>query len=124
MCSFLQPFSQALPGGLTVVVLPRNVFAFFFRQQGVSIQVNPESHWWCLWLCSTTTSVEKISAAILLTGANVAHASGQCINCGSLNVMGPNYWGFNVPNAFQRVGWTGAIQAHGVSYPFQGAGLF
>jgi hypothetical protein len=124
MCALLQPFSQALPGGLTVVVVPRSVFAFFFRQQGVSIQVNPETHWWCLWLCASTTSVQKISASITLSGANVAHATGQCTNCGSLNVMGPTYWGINVPKAFERVAWSGTIRANSVTYPLSGAALF
>ena len=124
MCAMLQPFSQALPGGLTVVVVPRSVFLFVFRQQGVSIQVNPETHWWCLWLCASTTNVQQISASIALSGANVAHATDQCTNCGSLNVMGPTYWGINVPKAFERVGWSGTIRANGVTYQFSGAGLF
>jgi len=25
-----------------------------WKQQGVEIQVNPETHWWCAWLCTTT----------------------------------------------------------------------
>jgi hypothetical protein len=124
MCALLQPFSEALPGGLTLSVVPRSIFAFFFRQQGVSIQINPETHWWCLWLCSSTTNVQKISASIALGGANVAHAADHCTNCGSLNVMGPGYWGINFPKAYEKVAWSGTIRANSVTYSFSGTGLY
>lgn len=124
MCIMLQPFSQELVGGLNVVVIPNSSWWFFWASWGVSIKVNPESHWWCLWLCSSTTNVERITASIALTGANFAHGYGQCTNCGSMNVMGPTYWGYAVPNPFERVAWYGTIQVHGATYPFQGAALF
>jgi hypothetical protein len=31
-----------------------------WKQQGVEIQVNPETHWWCAWLCTTTENAKSI----------------------------------------------------------------
>src|SRR5438876_1317909 len=47
-------------GGQTVSVTPRSVYYWFYRSQGVSIEVSPERHWWCLWICTTTTDVDAI----------------------------------------------------------------
>jgi hypothetical protein len=125
MCSLLQPFSQLTAGGLAIAVAPSDENFWFFRRQGISVSINPETHWWCLWLCSTTTNVEHISASITLAGgAGYVGASEQCSNCGSLSVWGPSYWGFGVPQAYQVVYWYGLVQANHSYYPFQGQGTF
>jgi hypothetical protein len=129
MCSLLQPFSQSTAAGLAIAVAPSDQNYWFFRRQGISISINPETHWWCLWLCSTTTNVEHISASITLGGgAGYVGESGQCSNCGSLSVWGPTYWGIgwnvSVPQAYQVVYWYGLVQANHAYYPFQGHGTF
>ena len=109
-------------GGETIVVSPRSRNFFFYRSQGVSIEVSPERHWWCLWLCSSTTSIDLIQCAINLSGlAPDADANGQCSDCGSLNVMGPAFWGFNIPQPFQRVTYSGIVQINGERFPISGS---
>src|SRR4029450_8323100 len=34
-----------------------------YKQQGIEVTVNPERHWWCLWLCQTTDDVDVIDCA-------------------------------------------------------------
>ena len=40
--------------------------SIIFKQQGVEIQVNPQRHWWCLWLCTTTGDADAIECTIQL----------------------------------------------------------
>jgi hypothetical protein len=37
-----------------------------WKQQGVEIQVNHETHWWCAWLCTTTENAKSIECTIKL----------------------------------------------------------
>ena len=123
MCSLLRPFSQTA-GTLAIVVVPKDSNWFFYRRQGITVEVAPDSHWWCLWLCTTTTTVDRITATAYMSGASTAVAQGSCTSCGSLDVMGPAYWGFNVPRAYDRVSWSGTITVHGMTYGFSGAALY
>jgi hypothetical protein len=112
-------------GGKTIQVNTRSVYYWFYRSQGVSIEVDPERHWWCLWVCTTTSDIDRIQCSIVLTGfAQEAQASGACNGCGSLNVMGPGYWGLGVPQGFQRVTYTGTVQINRITYPIGGAMLY
>ena len=95
--------NHPLPNGHTVVVNPASQNFFFARRQGVSIQIDPQSHWWCAFLCSSTTTVDEIACTTELSGAvQAVSASGDCHSCGSLSVMGPWFFGVNVPQAFSR----------------------
>jgi hypothetical protein len=112
-------------GGEKVVVSTRSQNFFIYRRQGISIEVSPKKNWWCLWLCSSTKKIDRIEASIQLTGiAAPAEASGQCSNCGSLNVMGPAFWGFNVPNAYQQVSYRGSVRIKGQSFPISGSMVY
>ncbi len=89
--------------GHNIVVNPKSQNFFFARRQGVSIDIDPQSHWWCLWLCSSTTSIDALSCTTALSGLAPAQtASGSCTSCGSLSVMASWFFGFNVPQAFSR----------------------
>jgi hypothetical protein len=108
-------------GSETVSVSPRTRNFFFYRSMGISIEISPERHWWCLWLCSSTTSIDQIRCTISLSGnAGEAEANGQCTNCGSLNIMGPSFWGFNVPKPYEQVRYQGVVVIDKQSYSFEG----
>ena len=113
------PLSNA--GSETVSVTPRTRNLFFYRSMGISVEISPETHWWCLWLCSSTTSIDRIRCHIELSGlAGEASANVECANCGSLNVMGPSFWGFNVPKPYEQVHFRGEAVVEGKTFPFEG----
>jgi hypothetical protein len=108
-------------GSQSVVVSTRSQNYWFFRKQGIKIEVSPDRHWWCLWLCSSTTSIDAIQCYIHLTGvAPDADATNKCSSCGSLDVMGPAFWGLSVPQPFQSVAFEGTVQISGTRYPISG----
>lgn len=112
-------------GGQQVVVDPKNQYFFFFRRQGISIQISPKTHWWCAWLCSSTTNVDAIECSANLTGITGGfQASGECSDCGSLDVMGPSFWGFGVPAAYGEVSYKGTVRIDGRGYEFGGSSVF
>ena len=43
--------------------------SILFKQQGVEVQVNPQRHWWCLWLCTTTDNAKRLEFEITLESA-------------------------------------------------------
>src|SRR5437016_12599665 len=59
---------------------PLNIF---YKRQGVQIQVNPDSHWWCLWLCSSTDDIQAIDCTIVLRSSlgQDNSAKDSCTNC-------------------------------------------
>lgn len=112
-------------GDRRVEVTKRDQNLFFTRRQGVSIKVDPKRKWWCVWLCTTTTKVDGISGSIGLTGpGGEASAEGSCDDCGSKDVMGPRFWGFNVPRAYDRVSYRVLIRDDGQSFSFSGTELW
>ena len=112
-------------GGRDIEVSPRSVNLFFYRSQGVSIKVSPQRKWYCLWLCSSTTTVDAISGTVNLSGlAAPASGSASCRRCGDLNVMGPNFWGVNVPQPYQRAQYEGVVRIGGTDHGFTGTVLF
>jgi hypothetical protein len=109
-------------GGEEIVVAPRSQNFFLYRRQGISINVSPKRRIWCLWLCSSTTNIDRIECSILLSGlAQEAEAAKQCTNCGSLNIMGPAFWGVNIPQAYQRVEYRGRVQIKGEEFSITGS---
>jgi hypothetical protein len=91
--------------GQSVVISLVDRNYFFYRQQGVTVTVPNEKSWWCFW-CSNTRKVESINCLIELTGSGLeAKVKESCANCGSLEVLGPIFWGFNVPQPYKRVAY-------------------
>jgi hypothetical protein len=86
--------------------------SIFFKQQGVKIQVNPQSHWWCLWLCSTTDNADAIECTINLEGALVppVTARNSCTRCGDLTVRSSGSVGVSAPWQFQGVEFNGTVR--------------
>jgi hypothetical protein len=113
-------------GGERIEVRAKSRYYWFYRKQGLSIRVSPESHWWCLWLCSSTTDVDSIRCSAVLTSNTVAdyETSGSCSDCGSLTLWGPTYWGAGVPQAYQTVRYSGSAVINGEAYPFSGVEFF
>lgn len=112
-------------GGERVVVTPIDRNWFFYRTQGISVEVSPRRRWWCLWICTTTTDVDSIQCFINLTGAvKRANANDSCADCGSLTVTGPDFWGFSVPRAFDRVSYSGSIKKGSSTFSFEGSEIF
>ena len=85
--------------------------------------MNPDSHWWCLWLCSSTDDVDQIGCAIVLHSSleQNTEAKGSCRKCGDLTVEGPATWGFSSPWPYGSVDYSGTVQIEGTTYPFQGS---
>src|SRR5262245_18279920 len=79
--------------------------SIFFKQQGVKIQVNPQSHCWCLWHCSTTDNAYAIECTIKLESALLpaVTAGNSCTRCGDLTVRRSGSVGFSGPWPFQSV---------------------
>jgi len=97
-----------------------------YKSQGVKIQVSPDSHWWCLWLCSSTDDIDQISCSIVLHSSLVpdTEAKGSCTNCGDLSVDGPASWGFSGPWPYATVDYSGTARIDGTTYPFEGSLVF
>jgi hypothetical protein len=79
--------------------------SILFKQQGIEIQVNPQRHWWCLWLCTTTDDAESIECTIKLKGAISPEVTAQksCTSCGDLTIRSDGSVGFSAPWEFQSV---------------------
>ena len=86
--------------------------SIFWKQQGVEIQVNPQTHWWCLWLCTTTDKANSIDCTINLQSAIVpaVTAKNSCTNCGDLIVKSGGSVGFGAPWQFQSVEFDGNVR--------------
>jgi hypothetical protein len=97
--------------------------SIFYKRQGVQIQVNPDSHWWCLWLCSSTDDVDQIGCSIVLHSSLVqdTESKGSCANCGDLTVEGPATWGFSAPWPYGSVDYRGTVEIDGNTYAFEGS---
>jgi len=113
-------------GGKSIQVDPYKTSwpaSIFYKRQGVQVQVNPDSHWWCLWLCSSTDDVDQIGCAIVLHSSleQDTEAKGSCRKCGDLTVEGPATWGFSSPWPYGSVDYGGTVQIEGTTYPFQGS---
>jgi hypothetical protein len=113
-------------GGETIVVSAKSRYYWFYRRQGLSIQVSPKSHWWCLWLCTDTTEIDAIRCSVVLTSEVVSNyeASGSCTDCGGLTIWGPKYWGASVPQAYSAARYDGVAVIDDVPYPFNGVEFF
>jgi hypothetical protein len=118
--------SQFELGGERVVVRSKSRYFWFYRRQGLSVEVSPDSHWWCLWLCTTTTEVDSIRCSMVLTSDVLSdcETSKSCSDCGSLTLWGPAMYGAGVPQAYQTVRYSGAVVISGVAYPFSGVEFF
>jgi hypothetical protein len=92
-------------GGETVVLSPRDVNYIIARQQGVTIEISPQKHWWCLWLRSTKNTIQSIQCSITLNGPSAPSVSKgtSCAKCGSLDVWGPVSWGILPPQDYCQV---------------------
>jgi hypothetical protein len=67
-------------------------------------------------------NIDRIECSILLSGlAQEAEAANQCTNCGSMNIMGPAFWGVNIPQAYQRVEYRGRVQIKGEEFSITGS---
>jgi hypothetical protein len=113
-------------GGKRIEVRAKSRYYYFYRRQGLSIRVSPETHWWCLWLCSDTTKVDSIRCSAVLTGTTVGdfEPSGSCSDCGSLTLWGPTMWGVGVPQAYQTVRYSGSVVIDGQGYELSGIEFF
>ena len=68
-------------GGKTIQVDTHRTWwplSVFYKRQGVTVQVNPETHWWCAWLCRRSRQCWKAArgrqdARWPKTGARVPH---------------------------------------------------
>lgn len=83
-----------------------------WKQQGVEIQVNPETHWWCAWLCTTTENAKSIECTIKLESAIVpaVTAENSCTNCGDLTVKSDGSVGYSAPWEFQSVEFEATVR--------------
>lgn len=83
-----------------------------WKQQGVEIQVDPETHWWCAWLCTTTENAKSIECTIKLESAIVPAVTAQnsCTNCGDLTVKSDGTVGFSAPWQFQSVEFVATVR--------------
>ena len=121
-------------GGQRIEVFHTTRGFIWSRSDGITVQVSPERHWWCLWLCQSTTSIERIQASVMLsslpdpnTGAvQTANGSASCVNCGSLDVMGPSTFRFPSPppQVFHSATFSGSVTIHGSAFPFSGTLTF
>ncbi len=109
-------------GGKRVVVKTTSTYLFFYRRQGLSVEVNPSSHWWCLGLCTTTDEIDALrcAAEFVRDGDVVDQKSGTCADCGSLGLNGPRQYGYGVPQAYQLARYQGVATISGNTYSFSG----
>ncbi len=100
--------------------------SIFYKRQGVKIQVNPDSHWWCLWLCSSTDDIDEIGCTIVLHSSleQDTEAKDSCTSCGDLTVEGPATWGYSPPWPYGTVDYNGTVRIDGTTYPFEGSLVF
>lgn len=97
---------------------------FFARRQGVKVKVNPHRNWWCLWLCSSTNKVDRISVSGVLFGTvGTQDVNSSCSNCGSRGAYSNWFLGFSVPRAFDRVEYRVNIENDGQGGSFSGSDL-
>lgn len=108
-------------GGEEVVVSPKSRNYYVYRRQGVAVEVSPDRHWWCAWLCSSTKKIDFIECSITLTGLSEATATDSCEDCGKLSVMGPTFWGVNIPQPFDLVAYRGTVRIEGEVFPISGS---
>jgi hypothetical protein len=73
--------------------------SYIYKQQGVEVKVNPDSHWWCVWLCDTTDDVDRISctARLLAVLESDAIVDATCSRCRDLTVKSGASWGSRLP---------------------------
>lgn len=113
-------------GGERIAARSKSRYYWFYRRQGLSINVSPESHWWCAWLCTTTTEIDSLRSSMVLISDVLPEyeATGSCNECGSLTLWGPKMYGLGVPQAYQTVRYSGVAVISGESYPFSGIEFF
>jgi hypothetical protein len=116
-------------GGYDVHVVPWQTswpVSIFYKQQGVEVKINPESHWWCLWLCSTTEEIDHVDLRAELTSALVPNAviDASCDECGDLTARSEPSWGYSAPWVYLRADFAGSIRVEGGSYSFKGQFLY
>lgn len=98
-------------GGRKVTIQPVDRWFFFYRVQGVSINIS--------------TKISLINCAIGLIGlAGPDRATASCRNCDSLETLGPGYWGINVPRAYSKVEFSCSVEVDGKGYTFNGEILY
>lgn len=97
--------------------------SIFYKQQGVGIQVNPQRHWWCLWLCTTTDNAVMIECTITLESAleQAVTVKGSCANCGDLIIRSGGSVGISAPWEFQSVKFTGVVRFSDESGTIEGS---
>lgn len=98
-------------GGRKVTIQPVDRSFFFYRVQGVSVNISAK-------VSLITCTINLIG----LAGSQWATASNR--NHSSLEILGPGYWGINVPRAYYEVGFECRIDADGKSYTFRGEMLY
>ena len=93
-----------------------------WKQQGIKIQVNPQTHWWCAWLCTTTDNAKSIECTIFLESAIVpgVTAKKSCANCGDLTIRSDGTLGFRAPWEFQSVVFKGSVSFDDGAGPIDG----
>lgn len=113
-------------GGQRVVVSAKTRYYYVYRRQGLTVQVNPKSHWWCAWQCTTHTEIDSIRCRIeLIADGVVDHvANGGCSDCGKMALWGPAMYGFSVPAKYQSVRYSGVAVIDDDSFPFNGVEFY
>lgn len=114
-------------GGATIDVSDGSSYYWFYRRQGISIEIEPERKWYCLWLCTAASDdADEIECSVTLRGGAVRdhHTSESCSNCDGLDVMGPAYWGASVPQAYGAADYNLSVEIDGEYGQFSGTVLF
>ena len=116
-------------GGHDVQVEPWTTWwpaSIFNKQQGVEVKVDPERHWWCLWICQSTTDVDKIECAAELSSAiaQPAQISSSCTSCGDLVIRSASSWGYSAPWLYQRADFSASVTIEGQGYSVKGELLY
>ena len=90
------------------------------------MKVDPERHWWCLWICQSTTDVEKIECAAELSSAIAppAQISSSCTRCGDLVIRSASSWGYSAPWLYQRADFSVSVTIGGQGYSVKGELLY
>jgi len=113
--------------GKTISVTPSSTFwplSVIYKRQGVEVKVNPERHWWCLWICTSTDDVDAIQCTVSLVSVledQTVTVKSSCSSCGDLTVEGDASWGYSAPWEFQRADFEGTITVNGNHGAFQGS---
>jgi hypothetical protein len=112
-------------GAHKLVVEGKDNNFFISRSQGISMSVSPTRPWWCLWLCTTsTTNAEVLNGRAALSGLQFDNSANSCSNCGGLDVVGPTYWGMNVPRPYSRAEYSASIRIDGTTFEVSGVILY